>query len=124
MKEKKLVDEVTIGQGTDEEPQATLFTVDWEDPALEDHVAESETKDLIPISFEEFLTAQQSDEQYPQWASPVGTPGSLLDYDRQGILCSCSPLDGAMQRVLSKGLQARLSYLFHYPQLSSHPGGT
>ncbi|CAN8069116.1 unnamed protein product [Agarophyton chilense] len=82
-----------------------------------------EEKELLPISMEKLLQAQVEDESCKETAQFVRTPGSLVDYERFGLLCRRSPLDGALQRVIPTSLRAPFLYLAHFPRLGGHPGG-
>ena len=77
-----------------------------------------------PIPIEEFLEEQSKDPFCKAKAETVGEANSNFDYDRYGFLVRRSPLDGALQRVVPKSLQARVLHAAHYPRLAGHPGGT
>lgn len=99
-----LVGEVTNSQGKDNEPEVMMCTIDRENPPLDVHLAKTEAEDLTPINVQELLHSQRNNDQCVQWANAVEIPGSLFDHDHHGILCLHSPLDGAMQRAIPKGL--------------------
>lgn len=88
-----------------------IWSPNQEDPPFEVDVAENETEDFTPITVEELLQAQQNYDECVQRANAVGSSGSLFLYDGQVLFCRHSPLDGAMQRVVPKGLQGRFLFL-------------
>jgi len=75
-----------------------------------------------PPTTEEMILAQSEDKYCQQLTATVGTPGSIFDINRLGVLVRISKLDGAVQVVVPLSLQPKLLRLGHYSLLAGHPG--
>ncbi|CAN8073108.1 unnamed protein product [Agarophyton chilense] len=119
-----------MGTVQSEEPEVKkneVYLLDWETvPPIsarpQVNAITPEEKELLPVTIEELLQAQVEDEYCKEPAQLVVTPGCLFDYDRFGLLCRHSPLDGALERVIPTSLRAGFLYLPHFPHLAGHPG--
>ena len=84
-----------------------------------DPVCEAEeTRDLSPISIEEFVEAQATDSycQQVQKEVDLGT-SKLFQINNRGLLVRIAPLDRAEQVVVPASLRAKVLNLCHYPRL-------
>ena len=81
-----------------------------------------EETDIVPITPQEFLEEQSKDPYCQSQKEKTELDNSKFKYDHNGFLVRRSSIDGALQKVVPKSLQARLLYLAHYPRLAGHPG--
>ena len=90
-----------------------------------DPVCEAEeTRDLSPISIEEFVEAQATESYRQQVRKEVYLGKSkLFQINNPGLLVRKAPLDRAEQVVVPASLRAKVLNLCHYPRLVGHSGG-
>ena len=84
--------------------------------ALEDQT------DVVPVTSDELLTAQEEDPFCQEKAISVGDPKSQFELDRYGFLVRRSRLDFTWAKVVPASLRDRILYLAHYMRLSGHQG--
>lgn len=103
------------------------FECDHVDAPVDRNTTEPEI--IAPVEQEVLITPsdslkeQSSDKYWTDVGNSVCLPGSSFTYDQDGFLVRQSPIDGAVQRVVTVSLRNRLLYLAHYPLLVGHPGG-
>ena len=91
------------------------------DPACE----AEETRDLSPISIEQFVEAQAMDNYCQQVRKEVDLGTSkLFQINKPGLLVRIAPLDRTAEVVVPASLRAKVLNLCHYPRLLGHPVGT
>jgi Integrase zinc binding domain len=72
---------------------------------------------LEPLTLSEIIEAQNGDELCEDFVAR-----NVVAEDERGVLCRTSPLDGALQILLSSKLQQRCMSLFHLPRVAGHTG--
>lgn len=75
-----------------------------------------------PPFLPEFVKAHAKDPYCKQVAATIGLPAFDIKVENHGLIVRKSNIDGALEKVDPKKLQARLLYLAHYPPLSGCPG--
>ena len=73
------------------------------------------------LRLEEIIREQAADEKCQQYATTAGKD-YLFDFEESGLLVRRAPLDGTVQIVVPKSLQARVLHLEHFPRTAGHPG--
>lgn len=72
---------------------------------------EAQNTDVQPVSTEELLNAQSSDVYCKELVKSIGFAKSQFTRDRHGFLVRGSTIDGALQKVIPKSLQASLIFV-------------
>lgn len=122
--ETELDDEVpTFECKEDEDTDGTICEIGRTNDSTS--TTQDEVEELTrPISDEEFIRGQSTDDFCQEVARTVGLPGSKFDVDNAGCLIRRSDLDGSLQKVVPKKIQSRILYQMHYPTSAGHPGST
>lgn len=79
-------------------------------------------EDIYSMIAQAIIYEKAKDSYFRQVSSAAGYPGSMYNYDRNGVVTRRASVDGVTQKAAGTSHWARLLYPAQYPTLASHAG--